>query len=182
MEAITLNITPVMNLFVVLIPFLLSAAVFMQISVLDTNLPQLAEAKVLNEKQKDEDKLIVSLNILRDGFQVGRIGSESQASRQKYWGKNGPFSTFIPKKNGEYNFGALNSILQKIKKIYPDALSIVILPEGNVNYETIVRSMDATRETLDFSMDFTGVEGKEKTLLFPDAIIGHTAEPEEGKK
>ena len=170
-EAISINITPVMNLFVVLIPFLLMSAVFVQISVIDSVLPKLSTATTIIQK-KEKDKLLVSVYIRSDGFSIGKVGGNPRPQFENQWAK-GDLGGRIPKTNNkEFNFEALNNQMIKIKNSYPDAESVVIFPDGEIPYEELIKTMDATRETKvqDASGQFV------KRYLFPDAVIGHVAE------
>jgi len=161
-----------MNLFVVLIPFLLISAVFMQISFIETTLPKLATTKQITKK-KEKDKLIVSVKVQTRGISIAWIGKNPKPKYQRRWAKGGDLGGWIGKtKKGNYRFKTLNEKMQRIKTAYPNAVSVVIFPSGNTSYETLIKTMDATREinVKDSSGNFT------KESLFPDAVIGHVSE------
>ena len=164
-----LNITPFIDILVCLILFLLSSASVLKLAVVDTQLPQLAEATTFQPPKKDDkEQLVVSLQILETGFRVGRVGRDSNAEKQRYWNDGGALQRMIPrKKDGAYDFDDLNRHMVRIKRTFPDAVSVLLLPSEGILYETIVGAMDASRET---------AEGERRSLLFPDAVIGHLAE------
>ena len=169
-DAISINITPVMNLFVVLIPFLLTSAAFLQLAMVDTTLPRLAEVSDV-EKEKDPNKLIVTVRILSSGFDVNRVNPDSRPAMQARWNSGGDLSgKILLTSEKKYDFNALGNQMVRIKAAYPTSESVLILPEENINYETIIHTMDATRER------FVHENGHgKKEVLFPDAIIGHLA-------
>lgn len=170
-EAVHLNITPFIDILICLILFLLSAAAFLKLAVVDTNLPQLANAANLNAEKKQEEKLIVAVRIDGNGFEVLRVGADKDAKRQSRWERGGDLQGKIPKEaNGGFNVAALNQRMQAIKDAYPEAKTVMIIPAGNVSYQTIIQAMDATREAP------VPNDPKHRLELFPDAIIGHSSE------
>jgi len=133
------NMTPIMNLMVVLIPLLLSSAQLIKISVIELNLPPAAGAQMDKPKEK-QLKLDLAVTITDEGFYI----SSSSAVMQK---KNkGPS---VPKVDGEYDYDLLAKTLYEIKQKaagrFQDTSSIVIQAEPKVDYQTLVSTMDATR-------------------------------------
>jgi biopolymer transport protein ExbD len=159
-----LHITPVMNLFMILIPFLLMSAVFVQISIINTSLPFLTQ----NENQSNaplEKRIILTCVINEQGFILkgSPVGATSviNANYLKNEGK-------IIKKNenGAYNFNELNQILYRIKQDYPREDTIFLMPEPFIKYEIVVQTMDVARILIEKQ------NGKKKiTNLFSNAII-----------
>lgn len=137
------NLTPVMNLMVVLIPLLLTSAEFIKLGVIDLNLPPAVGGKATKVVQPKEKrlKLDLAVTITDEGFYI----SSSLAIAK---GKEGKGPT-IPKINGEYNFEELTKFLYEIKKRaagrFPDIDKIVVLAEPQIDYQTIVSTMDASR-------------------------------------
>lgn len=168
-ESVHLNITPFIDILVCLILFLLSAAAFLKLSTVDTNLPRIADVAMLQEEKKDDDKLIVSVKIDPAGFLVSRVGEDKDGNRQRRWEQGGDLRRMIPRSGNAYNLVALTEHMMTIKRSYPEAVSVMILPAGNVSYQTIVDVMDATREA-------PTKEENVHVRLFPDAIIGHSME------
>jgi len=137
------NLTPVMNLMVVLIPLLLTSAEFIKLGVIDLNLPPAVGGKTTKVAQPKEKplKLDLAVTITDEGFYI----SSSLAIAR---GKKGEGPT-IPKVDGEYNYKKLTTLLYEIKKKaagrFPDVDKIVILAEPQIDYQTIVSTMDASR-------------------------------------
>ena len=150
-EPAGLDVTAFINLIVVLVPFLLSTAVFTRLSVLDLALPAQSTGAL---EQLSVDKLNLEVVIRADAIEVGdRIGGLIQK---------------IPKaQSGHYDVAALGTLARAIKEKFPDKTDVTVLPEPNVPYHVLVQVMDALR---------TGhqVQGAKvvEVALFPDISIG----------
>lgn len=172
-----LNLIPIMNLLTILIPFLTLSAVFMRLAVLPTTLPTMADASDApapeqQEKKEDEKpKLNLTVSIIRDGFVVAGAGGVLGGAED-----GGPT---VPRKNGAYDFEGLTAKLVEIKRSYPHEKDLILIPEMNltndpnkidVDYQTIIDTMDAVREAPDPVADSDG-DGKLDTILFPGVIF-----------
>ncbi len=146
-----LDVTAFINLIVVLVPFLLSTAVFTHLSVLDLSLP--AQSTGALEKLS-ADKLNLEVVIRAESIEVGdRIGGLIQS---------------IPKdKAGHYDIAALANVMRVIKERFPEKTDATVLPEPNVPYDVLVQVMDALRA----GRQVQGAKVVE-VALFPDISIG----------
>lgn len=149
-EAAHLEITAFINLIVVLVPFLLSTAVFTRLAVLDLKLP--AQQSNAIEKLK-ENNLQLEVVIRPDSLEVGdRIGGLIQR---------------IPNTQKGHDTSTLATLMYQIKVKFPDALDASILAEPNTPYDTLVQVMDSVRDTV------TAQGAKvTRTELFPNISIG----------
>ncbi len=127
-----LNLTAVMNIFLILIPFLLLTAVFVKISVLELSLPNLNKKSASATAQNPKSIILNVLRIQETGFEL-----------------KSPELTFTPinKKNDLYDWEILIEQLKKVKDTYPDSEEIIIAPAGTIKYDTIVSVMDRCRES-----------------------------------
>ncbi len=181
-ETSDINLIPLMNVFCILIPFLLLSAVFVQLSIIDTNLPS-----AISESNKDEKteksptpevkKLNLTVLIRKDGFTLAGYGgvlTVNEGGEKPVDAKTDNSRTVIPmieKKEGnkvvkEYDFVKFQEHLIKIKEAFPGHFSIIVLPESQVRYETIIK-------TLDFSREYK-VEGEEqpRELFYNPVLAG----------
>jgi len=145
-----LEVTAFINLIVVLVPFLLSTAVFSKLSVMELALPAAAAPGV--EQLKAED-LQLEIVLRADAIEVGdRIGGLIQR---------------IPALEGQPDTHALGALMQTIKAKFPDETQASVLPEPATPYHHIVAVMDAVREVRQ-------VEGREIVAapLFPEIAVG----------
>lgn len=145
-----LEVTAFINLIVVLLPFLLSTAVFTRISVLELSLPARNTGGVEQLKVND---LKLEIVIRRDALEVGdRIGGLIQR---------------IPAVNGAQDLRTLAALMLELKRRFPEATQASILAEPDTSYDLLVQVMDATRATYTAQ----GVN-LVRTDLFPDIAIG----------
>jgi biopolymer transport protein ExbD len=128
-EMIDLDVTPVMNLFMVLIPFLVSMAVFTHIAAIDFSLPpaQTEEGAVEDSKELD-----ISIIVTSSGFRIVGTGKKLD---------------LIPRLQGQYQFEKLRVLLKAIKFEYPSQKSVVLVLEADILYNDIIKFMDICRES-----------------------------------
>ena len=150
--AADLDITAFINLIVVLVPFLLSMAVFSRLTVLDLTLPARSSASV--EKLKADD-LKLEITLRPDSIDVGdRIG--------------GLFK-HIPATTTGYDLAGLTAYLLVVKNKFPDTLAASVLAEPNTPYDALVQVMDATRSSLTTP---PGDANPVRAELFPNISVG----------
>ena len=149
-HAAELDVTAFINLIVVLVPFLLSTAVFTRLSVIDLSLPAQSSGAVEQLKVND---LKLEIVLRPDALEVGdRIGGLIQR---------------IPNANGGYDLATLSLLMQQIKAKFPDSASATLLARPETPYDTLIQLMDAVREAP------AGPGAKAMPLpLFPDISIG----------
>lgn len=128
---IDVNILPVMNIFLLLIPFLLLTAVFVRLAVIELSLPTLGKGE--GPPQYDQEKLVLIILAIREnGFQLKSLGFKFDP---------------IDNTNGQYNYTLLVNQLKEIKLQHPQAEDIIISPEAHVKYDIIIKVMDRCRES-----------------------------------
>jgi len=127
-----LDVTPIMNMFVILIPFLVSMAVFTQIAAINFSLPPAAAEGEGGAAPVDEqNRLDISIAITGTGFTIAGTGQVMPP---------------IPKNGGKYDLSSLDKVLRAVKMSYPQQEDIVLLVEQEIVYEDIVAVMDVCRE------------------------------------
>lgn len=144
-----LDITTFMNLMVVLVPFLLITAVFSRITILQLDLPQGSGGE-----SSDDKKITIEVIVRDSGIDIGD-GSQ--------------IVTRFPKtEDGQYDIKALTNILREIKMNFPSKLDATVLMEPDLEYEVLVRIMDAVSgaEVPDEAGEIRKVE------LFPQISVG----------
>jgi biopolymer transport protein ExbD len=149
-EAAHLEITAFINLIVVLVPFLLSTAVFSRLAIIDLTLPAQNAAAL---EQAKPDNLQLEVVVRPEALEVGdRIGGLIQR---------------IPATATGPDLRALSQLIQQIKSRFPDKLEASVLAEPNTSYDTLVQVMDAVRS------GHMAQDGKVvRSELFPQISIG----------
>jgi biopolymer transport protein ExbD len=123
-----LEVTAFINLIVVLVPFLLSTAVFTRLAVLDLTLP--AQSSGI-EKLKVED-LHLEIVVREDALEVGdRIGGLIMR---------------IARTDKGYDYRTLSDLMQQLKSRFPDKTDATVLAEPDTPYDVLVQVMDAVRQ------------------------------------
>jgi biopolymer transport protein ExbD len=142
-----LDVTAFINLIVVLVPFLLSTAVFTRLSVIELSLP----AQTSGVEQLKVDELKLEVVIRPDAIEVGD--------------KIGGLIARLPNKERAYDTAALAGIVEQLKARFPTQGNATVLAQPDTSYEVLVQVMDAVREK--------PATGKATaTPLFPDISIG----------
>ena len=120
-----LQILPMMNLFVVLIPMLLLSAVFLEIAVVRMELP-------VDEADADsaEETLDLAIRIESSRYLIqGRTLAETQVPR-----------------DGEGDRDALTEALRGVAAAHPQNKAVRIVSRPTTQYEEIIQVMDASRD------------------------------------
>lgn len=151
-HAVELDITAFMNLIVVLVPFLLSNAVFSRLAIIELNLPA-GSSSFSNLKEN----LQLEVVIRRDGFEVGdRVGGLIRRVENTATG---------------YDYKALSALMQQLKQRFPDKQDATVLSEPDTAYDVLVQTMDAVRSARTSGKNGTTFE------LFPDISVGDAPVP-----
>jgi len=149
-EAAHLEITAFINLIVVLVPFLLSTAVFTRLSVIDLALPAQTNDKV---EKLVANNLQLEIVVRREALEVGdRIDGLIQR---------------IPATATGPDVRTLQTLVQQIKTKFPDKLEASVLAEPDTSYDTLVQVMDAVR-----AGHVAQGDKVVKAELFPNISIG----------
>jgi biopolymer transport protein ExbD len=144
-----LDVTAFINLIVVLVPFLLSTAVFTRLSVIDLSLP----AKTSGVEQLKVDDLKLEVVIRPDAIEVGD--------------KIGGLIARLPNSAQGYDTAALAQVIEQLKSRFPDKAQATVLALPDTSYDVLVQVLDAVRER---PVPRTG-KGP-AVPLFPDVSIG----------
>ncbi|MEE9614954.1 MAG: biopolymer transporter ExbD [Thermodesulfobacteriota bacterium] len=152
-----LNLIPVMNLFMVLIPFLLLSAVFARTAIIDVYLPRDVPESAETAAVPGD---VLTVHITEKGFAFSGLGEGTPP---------------VGKKDGFFDFGLLTANLLEIKGQYPDREEVILLFEPSTPYELVVKTMDATRERI------TSENGRViRDPLFPLVSVGEHTERDKG--
>jgi biopolymer transport protein ExbD len=143
-----MNLVPMIDIFTVLVTFLLMTAVFYRTVILELNLP-----KAQNDSPPPPPTLQLEVVVRKDKLQVADRGSG--------------LLTELPNAGAQPDVAKLSEYLKRVKEKFPEKLDATILLEPDTPYDSLVQVMDAVRV----------VEQKdgERTVmaeLFPEISIG----------
>jgi len=126
-EAADLDVTPFMNLMIVLVPVLLLSMVFTHTTVIDLNFPSGERA----ESAFDPELVHLEVVVTRDALVVAD-------------GRGGTIKS-IPKLASGHDFDQLSLVMQEVKRRMPDKRDITVLLLEETSYQTLVSVMDKVR-------------------------------------
>jgi biopolymer transport protein ExbD len=119
-----LLLVPMIDIFTVLVTFLLMTAVFSRITIIELDLPSSAGGLV------SEPTFRLEVIVRKEGFELTN-GSALIAA--------------IPKLDGSYDLKALTELALSLKRDHPDADDASVLLEPEIAYDDLVQVMDAIR-------------------------------------
>jgi biopolymer transport protein ExbD len=151
-----LLLVPMIDIFTVLVTFLLMTAVFSRTVILQMNLPA-----ANTEFKEPPPGLQIEILVRKDLLQV--------ADRN-----TGPLATMPNTANGP-DYDALTEYLKRVKAKYPEKTDASILLEPDTAYDTVVQVMDHTR--VFEAKDQDGVQTIQAEL-FPDISMGDAPAPD----
>ena len=144
-----LLLVPMIDIFTVLVTFLLMTAVFSRIAIVQLDLPSAASGKV------SEPTFRLEVIVRKGGYELTN-GSEAIAA--------------IPKVNGEYDLKALSELALSLKRDHPETDAASVLMEPDVNYDYLIQAMDAIRST-EVPADTPGAPPA-RVMLFTKIAVG----------
>jgi biopolymer transport protein ExbD len=119
-----LLLVPMIDIFTVLVTFLLMTAVFARITILQLDLPSAAGGPV------SEPTFRLEVIVRKEGLELTN-GSTRIAA--------------LPSVNGEYDLKTLSELALSLKRDHPNVDSASVLMEPDVSYDSLIQVMDAIR-------------------------------------
>lgn len=183
-----LNLVPIMNLVVCLIPMVLFGASFVKLGVVNVNTPKFGMGKS-EAVESDEKPLNLTVALADDGFRLsasvvipGITGPENfdptAAPDPAAAAQQGPT---IPKdSNGNYNFVDLYNKMVSIKDQYPNENIVTLTADAKIEYQYIIKTMDVLRLRLGenryndlaaFQSAKPKMKDNSQELLWPDVVL-----------
>lgn len=171
-----LNLTPIMNMVVILIPLLLLSIVFLEVSVINITAPKLSVGPSTDTPPEEEKKLNLTVAVGAKGFEIGATGAilpqkpgcpvpgpticlskQNVDVTAKYTrarellaaGNVNEGEGVLKEALDAYNWVELYNTLARIKNEYKDETVVKISADPDVPYAAIVRVMDVTRFRLE---------------------------------
>jgi len=143
-----LLLVPMIDIFTVLVTFLLMTAVFSRTVVLQLNLPQQQ-----TQFREPPPGLQLEVIVRKDLIQVADRNS-------------GPLAT-MPNTAQGYDYDTLTTYLKRVKAKFPEKTDATVLLEPAISYDTLVQVMDHVRV-----FEVPSGLGTVQAELFPDISIG----------
>ena len=156
-----LNIVPYLDILMNLIIFiLLSMTGLATFGILNVSAPNFGAGAGGNPDEKPP--LLLTVAISSKGFFLAATGAvlpgAAEGAQGSAPGVGAP--TVAKKADGTYDYTALTEKMKEIKTAFPTESKVILAADKDIEYEVLVGTMDALRETTD------------KKLLFPDVTLG----------
>lgn len=151
-----LNLVPYMDIMVNLIMFMLvSMTTFVEMKIINVSVPSIQESSNNKSQQEPPTKqLAVILGIVdKKGFFITLDGNFLEGTPE-----GGITVPVLP--DGGYDYKTLTDKMMIVKGKQPDLTALTVIPDRTVDYNTLVKTMDAIRRD---------TQGK---ILFPDVLLG----------
>src|SRR3989338_6446903 len=178
---VTLILAPMIDILTNIMCFLLLTFSITSLSIgtIETSLPLISDTDTKDTASSIPKKnIVLTVTITEKGFIIkGKVKDPSgtalqsthQLGPQNLVGKDylRLEGQLIPKNlTGHYDCDILSKALMEIKREFPDEDTLFIIPEPDVLYDDIVKTMDSSREIHEISADGMRV----KKDLFPNAV------------
>ena len=156
--SVTLNLTALMDILSNLLFFLLAA--FGTTIVMGINATVPVQSPDKSSVADTRQTVTAGVALSREGYDVTIVGAAQTQDELDRWRKR------IPLRDGKPDGEALTTHLLSIKQNYPKSDTMILTPELGTNYEAMVMTMDAARET---DVKISGVT--RQVALFPTVVI-----------
>lgn len=147
-------LVPMIDIFVVLVTFLLMTAVFSRVTILQLNLPSANDGA-----SAAPPAFRLEVIVRESGFEL--TNGETLIAA-------------LPKVDGAYDFATLSQLVVQLKRENPDANDASVLLERTVEYDYLVQVMDAVRSAElpveGSAADYPGIV--KRTDLFTNISVG----------
>ncbi len=133
------NLVPIMNLFVVLIPFLLMSAAFFHISVINASVPALQKEKT--DLAKSDVAVTMMVRMKPDAFTI--TASSDTLPRSEL----DKLRAEIPREGEGKGLQDFSDHLLACKQRYPKSETMLLVPDASIEYQEMIGAMDSGRWT-----------------------------------
>lgn len=164
-----LDLAPLLAVMVKLVPVLLVSTAFVQTSVIESELPQVVQQAIQDNKDKNNETSIALYVGKDNGFEIQVISSNKTDVIK------------IPNANSQLNYADLHKKLIEVKKQNPNVFKIELRPEDNISYDQLVKVMDEARSAKDSNLKFPVTDKKtgavqETNYMFPEIVFANMLE------
>lgn len=152
-----INLVPIMNLVLCLIPLVLFKTQLVKIGMINVSAPSFGPAASKPKEDKEEKPLGLTVALSKDGFLLKATGAnlfevlgltpDGEASGVKLPKKKDTYAS----KDGspieliDYDYVSLYDYLARIKEIYKDEKLLTLVADPDLEFKFMIRTMDVVR-------------------------------------
>ena len=183
-----LNLVPIMNLVVCLIPMVLLGTALVKVGVVNVNAPKFGQGAAAPEDDA-EKPLNLTVAVGADGFRLSATGADlnqvlglapevpAEGADPSAAPAAGPF---LPKKGDAYDYVELYNKMTAIKSKFPEESIVNLTAEANIPFKHLISVMDSLRVQLEqdsyndldaFKNAGQKYENNTVVLLWPDVVF-----------
>jgi len=152
-----LNIVPFLDIVINLILFLLAtAAQILIVADLEAHLPSIARGRRASASSEQSSTLNLSVTVVEAGIIVAGSGGKLAPGCERM--QSGRVITVPKAADGSYDWAGLTRCVARVKREFPDETQVILSADPNIEYEHLIRAMDAVR-----------ADGDE--ILFPEVLL-----------
>lgn len=161
-----LDLAPLLAVMVKLVPVLLMSSAFVQMMIIETELPQVVQEAI---KQQDTNVKAAHITLEVNKVDGVKIVVENNGEEKV---------EVVANKDKKFDYATLHAKLVEIKKANPQIFKIDLSPDSDVPYKDIVAIMDEARKSKsnDVKFKFTDTKtGAESTTdyMFPEIVFSN---------
>lgn len=159
-----LNLAPILDIIVSVVPLLLLSIAFVQVKMIDTSVPQVVAEAIQRANDKTETTVGLKVSKTRGfTFEVSKGGKTTPVT--------------VGNKGKDWDLDMLLATAFSIKKQNPEVFRIDMSPESDVNLNELVVVMDKLRRTPDTQKiaftDPSNGQKMETELMFPHVLFAN---------
>ncbi len=159
-----LNLAPILDIIVSVVPLLLLSIAFVQVKMIDTSVPQVVAEAIQRANDKTETTVALKISKLKGfTFEVLKAGKMTPVT--------------VGNKGTTWDLDMLLATAFSIKKQNPEVFRIDMAPEADVNLNELVVVMDKLRRTPDTQkvafVDPASGTRMETELMFPHILFAN---------
>ncbi len=160
-----LDLAPLLAVMVKLVPVLLLSSAFVQVMMIESDLPQAVKQQIENAPKDPETA-------------IQMLVSNSEGITVVVQSKQGRSTIKVPMKGSSFDYEKLHLELQQVKRAHPEAFRIELQPEGNVAYRDLVKMLDEARKSRNRDVKFPVFDKNENKeimtdYMFPDVVFSN---------
>ena len=160
-----LDLAPLLAVMVKLVPVLLVSSAFVQMMIIETELPQVVQEAILKQETSARPtKVVLSLDN-KHGISIAINENGKESVKQ-----------IDLNQKREFDFEKAHLAIQEVKKSHPEVFKIEFNPASSVHYKDIVKMMDEVRKSKSAEIKFPVKDEKTGEMtstdyMFPEVVF-----------
>jgi biopolymer transport protein ExbD len=161
-----LNLAPILDIIVSIVPLLLLSIAFVQVKMIDSSVPQVVAEAAQRANEKSPPTVTLKVSKTKGFvFEVAKDG-------------NAPTSpVLVPNKNNTWDLEGLHAAAFTLKEKNAEVFRVDLAPEADVNLNDLVVVMDKLRRTPESKkvafVDPASGQKVETELMFPNVLFAN---------